>query len=116
MPLEEKKILDNEQVNNLKELFGAGFSEFLNTYFHDFEEKEKELLAEMKKNNFEMVTKIAHSIKGSSLNVGALELAGGCLEIEKAAKEKNEEKVKGEYTNLIEIYEKTKKELSKFTA
>jgi HPt (histidine-containing phosphotransfer) domain-containing protein len=79
-------LIDMTQINNLKSLFNEGFEPFLVSFYEDFESKEQQLDVAVKNNQMDMVGKIAHSLKGSSLNLGALGLANLCSKIEVASK------------------------------
>lgn len=79
-------LIDMTQINNLKSLFNEGFEPFLVSFYEDFEAKEQQLDAAVQTQQMETVSKIAHSLKGSSLNMGALGLANLCSKIEIASK------------------------------
>jgi len=79
-------LIDMTQINNLKSLFNEGFEPFLVSFYEDFESKEQELEAAIQSNQMDAVSKIAHSLKGNSLNLGALGLANLCGKIEVASK------------------------------
>lgn len=104
----DETLLDVEQIGNLRELFSDGFNEFLQTYFSDFEQKETELTVALKDKQIEEIVKIAHALKGSSLNMGASALAKICFELEMAGKRGNIEEIMSEYDALQKIYPKTK--------
>lgn len=101
-------LVDKEQIQILKQLFNVKFLEFVNTYFFDFECKEKDLSSAVKEKKFDSISRIAHSLKGSSLNMGALGLANACLQIEVASKRQRIEDVVQEYEELCKLYPKTK--------
>lgn len=104
----DEPLLDNEQVENLRQLFNDTLGDFFQTYFNDFEEKQTQLLTAIKENSLDVVVKIAHSLKGSSLNVGALALAKACFELEEAGRNKNIEKIKFQCDYIQNIFPKTK--------
>lgn len=79
-------LIDMTQINNLKSLFNEGFEPFLVSFYEDFESKERQLDAAVQNNQMDTISKIAHSLKGSSLNLGALGLAKLCSKIEVASK------------------------------
>lgn len=108
-------LLDNEQVDNLRQLFSDGFKEFVQTYFNDFEQKENELTLALKDKRIENIVKIAHALKGSSLNMGASALAKACYELEMAGKRGNIEEIMNEYDAIQKIYPKTKEAFLQIT-
>ncbi|HRE30349.1 MAG TPA: Hpt domain-containing protein, partial [Candidatus Berkiella sp.] len=109
-------LIDLKQVNNLKELFNEGFGPFLEKFYQDFEKKEQDLLSALNNNQMDTVGKIAHSIKGSSLNMGASGLAKICESIEEAISQGNLEKTKEAYTQLHQTYPKIKDQFNKISS
>lgn len=100
-------LLDSEQVNNLKEIFSEGFSDLIANYFKDFLTREQALSTAISAKNIEEATKLAHALKGSSLNVGAVKLADICSRIEMAGKQENLQVIIQEYSQLKEIFNQT---------
>lgn len=104
----DEMLLDSEQVDNLRELFGDGFNDLVQSYFKDFEEKEGELTVALKDKQISNIVKIAHALKGNSLNIGAAALAKICHDLEIAGKKGNIEEIMAEYDELQKKYPKTK--------
>jgi histidine phosphotransfer protein HptB len=105
---QDDALIDKAQLNNLKELFSEGFSEFVQTYFNDFESREKDLIKALENNELELAKKIAHALKGSSLNMGAIGLAEVCSKLEEASKQGKVDEANEKYKGLLEMYPKTK--------
>lgn len=101
-------LLDMDQINNLKEIFNHGFAEFIATFFRDFESKEKDLLTAIANRQGDNIIKIAHTLKGSSLNVGATGLAGICSRIEVAGKNGSYEEALQELKDLQHVLSQSK--------
>ena len=109
MPMNQSNaLLDQEQISNLKELFNEGLEEFLKTFMNDFEKKEKELNTVLEDKNLEQAAKIAHSLKGSSANIGAKSLAAACQQLESATKSADLQKSLEEYKSIQIIYPQVK--------
>jgi HPt (histidine-containing phosphotransfer) domain-containing protein len=108
-------LIDVNQINNLKQLFNEGFKDFIERYFNDFEKKDAELKAAFLDKKMDSVRKIAHALKGSSLSVGATQLATLCAQIETASKAGNEEEALREYHEMQLIYPKIKEAFSRHT-
>lgn len=104
----DDELVDKEQIDNLKELFSDGFSDFIQTYFNDFETKEKDLVVAINASELDNAKKIAHILKGSSLNIGAIGLAKICSKIEADCKLGKVEEILQGYQGLKETYPKTK--------
>ncbi len=96
------ELIDESQVKNLKELFNEGFDEFVLLYFNDFEKKETELFTSIQNNELDNTKKIAHALKGNSLNVGATALANKCIQLEEAS-------IKGNLSDAFEYYQELEK-------
>jgi len=105
---ESTVLLDEEQISNLKELFGEGFEGIVSTYFEDFESKSQALDAALKSKDFDVVLKLAHSLKGSSLNMGATGLANVCFQVEMASKSSNFQRIEQQNLELQKLYPQTK--------
>ncbi|MGE3319270.1 MAG: Hpt domain-containing protein [Candidatus Berkiella sp.] len=109
-------LIDMTQINNLKELFNDGFEPFLVTFYEDYEKKEQELATAIKGKQIDDVAKIAHSLKGSSLNMGALGLAKLCQKIETASKNDEETEVNQAFEELKAMYPVVKAEFNRISS
>lgn len=109
-------LIDMTQINNLKELFSDGFEPFLVTFYEDFEKKENELFTAIQNNDMVSIAKIAHSLKGSSLNMGALVLANLCQKIEAASKNHEENTVNEAFKELKAVYPVVKAEFNRISS
>ncbi|MBI2791106.1 MAG: Hpt domain-containing protein [Gammaproteobacteria bacterium] len=96
--------IDTKIVLSLKKLFNEGFDDFIALYFSDFETKERELYIYVRKSELEAARKIAHALKGNSINVGAIDLAKRCEDIEVAIKNGKEPQIIDACENLQKIY------------
>jgi HPt (histidine-containing phosphotransfer) domain-containing protein len=101
-------ILDAAQVEGLRQLFSDGFSEFVNTFLTDFEEKEKILATAIQNKDLDTIIKTAHFLKGSSLNMGATKLGHCCRDIEMAGKDNNFTEITANHNLLQKAYLETK--------
>ncbi len=97
-------LINEDQVRNLKSLFNEGFDDFILLYFDDFEKKDKELADTIQSNQLEKTKRLAHALKGNSLNVGATALADKCSAIELASLTKNKDEVLVLYHDLEKLY------------
>lgn len=103
-------LIDQEQFNTLKSLFADGFPAFLDSFYVDFEKKEQELQLALDANQLETVAKLAHALKGSSSNMGALGIANLCQTLEAASKAGNLAEMKATNANLQQLYPVVKAE------
>jgi HPt (histidine-containing phosphotransfer) domain-containing protein len=67
--------LNITQVQELKEMMEDAFDDLVATYIQDSEEKLKLLKQEVKNYDDQAICMLAHSLKGSSLNICAEDLA-----------------------------------------
>lgn len=114
--MDNQNLIDMMQINNLKSLFNDGFEPFLISFYEDFELKEKELITAISNNQMDTVSKLAHSLKGSSLNMGALGLAGLCQKIEASSKAGDLSTVSATQKELSEMYPLIKAEFNRISS
>ena len=78
--------LDQEIILSLKEIMGDEFTDLIETYIRDSQQRLDECVAAMEKQDMEGLQFAAHALKGSSANLGATGLANLCLQVETATK------------------------------
>lgn len=83
MPSED--ILDMTLVNELRDIMGEGFAALVQSYQRDVESKLAELQAALTAGEYSHLRQVAHSLKGSSGNLGALQAAAACQTLEQVA-------------------------------
>lgn len=110
------KLLDETQVNNLKSLFKEKFKDLISSYLKDVESKEKELSLQIENKELDKAMKIAHALRGSSLNIGALGVAHACEKIEIAAKTGDYHTTLEEFQSLQKIYPSVKEKYLQISA
>jgi HPt (histidine-containing phosphotransfer) domain-containing protein len=79
-PVPETSAIDSEAINNLRELNpgdgGAFLREIIAIYIEDTPKRIEDLKTSMAAGDVALFTRSAHTIKGSSANVGAFVLKG----------------------------------------
>jgi len=75
-----------ETLEQLKELLGADFGELVSAFDIDNRQHLSNLRQAIVESDSDTVAREAHSIKGASSNLGALELAEKCQLLESAGK------------------------------
>ncbi|HDL18134.1 MAG TPA: response regulator [Bacteroidetes bacterium] len=68
-------------------------AEIITVYIEDFQNQQAKLKSAVKQGDHKLIERIAHTIKGASLNMGAVAIAEIASEIEKLGKEKTLDKV-----------------------
>ena len=80
------QLLDLSTIENLKSLGNEGDTPFINTivelYFQESERLINEITENSKQNSFHQLQMNAHTLKGSSANIGAVAFSAICKEIE----------------------------------
>ncbi len=77
--------LDPETLRSLREIMQEDFAALLEAYRSDAQLRLRQMRRALTLADRDALRQAAHSFKGSSLNVGALELSDACLQMEMAA-------------------------------
>lgn len=75
-------VLDMELVTELREIMGEGFAVLVESYDRDAEQRLAALSAAVTALDRAALRQAAHSLKGSSSNLGAVSVAALCVELE----------------------------------
>ncbi|PTT25695.1 Hpt domain-containing protein [Pseudomonas sp. HMWF021] len=78
--------IDREALSVLREVMEDGYPELLDTFLADSESRLVEL---QKTADAKALSEVAHSLKGSASNMGAVRLAELCQELESEAENKS---------------------------
>lgn len=97
---EINEYLDTTTVGNLKVLFKDKLLNMANKYFDDFEKNQIKINALINEKKYNEVAKIAHGLKGNSLNMGAKKLAACCMSLEEKINDEDNNKIIVEFNNL----------------
>lgn len=110
MVYDKENLLNYEIIDNLREL-DTEESNFLSELIDIYLTESKKLFDKIKKgissNDKEMVSNNSHTLKGSSSNIGAMELSRLCAEIEKKARKGDLDGVKLLLPEMEECYNLT---------
>ena len=79
-------IIDTETLDSLAEIMGDDMSMLIETYIDDCTGKVEEICSMNVATQQDDIFKMAHSLKGSSRNVGVTEFADYCAEAERLAR------------------------------
>jgi len=74
--------VDEKKLSELTQIMGANMHELIDAFLEDMPARLGEMKAALSDHRFEEVSKIAHTLKGSSGNIGAFTLAGLLVNIE----------------------------------
>ena len=78
--------IDQDTLRELRGVLGGDFSVLVSTYLDDSGKRLAMLRDALAAADGVALRETAHSLKGSSLNIGATRLAGLCLTVEQAAR------------------------------
>lgn len=79
--------LDMDLVTELRDIMADGFVALVDSFQRDTEQRLADIREACVAGEYERLRQLAHSLKGSSGNLGAREVAAACLAIENALKE-----------------------------
>lgn len=107
-------IIDFNIINNLKEI---GDQEFLVELIDIFLGQSQDLIDEIKsgaeKKDNQIITKAAHKLKGSCLNLGAMSMGEVCQDIEHTSRDNNLSDIELKINELMSLHKETCEELIK---
>lgn len=106
-----EKHLDVAMLNELKEIMENDFLSLLETYLSDSDQRIKALSVLLETTNFEEIGQSAHSLKGSSSNIGAHVLTNYFKQIEEAVSSNQTGELTVFFTQAAEEYQHVKKHL-----
>lgn len=110
----EKSVLD-ELVNLGREIDSDLAGEVIGLFESDGEENLRELLQNIDSNQIEMAGRMAHKLKSTCANVGAIEASSICKNIEEICKnQKGLENLGKEKEKIIQAFAESKHELLEF--
>jgi len=78
----EKQVIDQKTVKQLEHLLGDNFHVLVATFEEDAIAKVSSVRHNYEKNHLAELSRVIHSLKGASLNMGAQEMASLCQRIE----------------------------------
>jgi len=108
-------ILNYKTLSDMKAAIGAVFDELIPAYIEQSDDMINSMLDLLEKKDIETLERYAHSIKSSSLNVGAEITSGYALTLEDICRnEQDNANLKSQIDLLINSYDQTKAALLEF--
>ncbi|EKF73576.1 two-component hybrid sensor and regulator [Alcanivorax hongdengensis A-11-3] len=83
--MQDVPILDNDIISELRDIMGDDFEMLVLSFQRDGEQRLAALHKALKDNDSDVLRRQAHSFKGSSGNLGALQVSRLCMTIEQHA-------------------------------
>lgn len=103
--------LDLVQLEELKDIMEEGFSDLIETYIIDSDEKIAKLSMLINDSDANIISEIAHSLKGSSLNISAQQLGAYFKVIEDQGRENDLNNIKINFEKASSEYQLVKAQL-----
>ncbi|WP_439134315.1 Hpt domain-containing protein [Pseudomaricurvus sp.] len=85
------EVIDTETIVMLKEVMGEDFQELVTTFLDDCQVRIPELCEQLAAGDADALRQTAHSLKGSSGNLGATTMSELCFHVETKAKQQQTE-------------------------
>jgi len=104
--------LDHELLSELVEIMGEDMQLLINSYLDDTKEKLVTMNQLQVSAQQDDIYRLAHSLKGSSRNVGVVDFANYCEEIEKLAREGQLTELLFDLSKFDSLFEKASSQLS----
>ena len=102
--------VDQEYIQQLKEIMGDDFSTLITTYLTDTRQRLNEIESSYRVQDFESLNRNLHTLKGSSDNVGAKEMACICAQLERV--DETSAAVESEIKHLADCFLLVEKDFS----
>jgi HPt (histidine-containing phosphotransfer) domain-containing protein len=106
--MSQTDLLNVDALSLFVEMGKDMVTSLVNLYIKDSHEQTDHLLQQLKANHTEEALKNAHSMKGSSFNIGANAMGETCLQIEKLIKENKLSDAETLAESLPELLEQTR--------
>ncbi len=103
--------MDKDMINTLKDMGADIFVELIQLYLEEAPNQIAEIKQQFASGNAKAMGEAAHSLKGSSLNLGANHLADICKQIELKGKRGDLSALEGLLDQLDQQYQEVQKEL-----
>ncbi|GLS27697.1 Hpt domain-containing protein [Marinibactrum halimedae] len=107
--------LDESVIDTLREIMGQEFNDLIQAYRIDCQTRISALKQELSEDNCDGVRRAAHSLKGSSGNVGASHMQELCLALETSAKNEDLSSAPEMIANIESEYQNIESDLNVIT-
>jgi len=104
-------VIDMDTLNELKEIMEDDFDDLINTFIADGQDQLDNLQSAIADSVTADIRRIAHTLKGSSANLGAHALSESCKVLEHNAAEENLTEADMQFSTIKSEYELVKSAL-----
>ncbi len=109
--VQEREVLDPLVIRELQELLGEQFDGLVSNYLEDADRHISTMVGFARQDELEQLSGTAHTLKGSSANVGALGLAQACDELRQAVTARRTDLLPAMLERVNREYEMVKRQL-----
>lgn len=107
-------VVDDEVLSMLKEVMADEFPVLLDTFITDARQRISQLESFVQEREWELIRGNAHSLKGSSSNIGATDLSEVSLLLEQRGREQSDEGIDQLVVDLKSSYQEVEKALNNY--
>ena len=111
------EVLDLEVIDRLRELGGEDQPELvfdlIRLFLTDAHDRLAEMRRALREGDLDAIARIAHTLKGSSGSLGAVQLAEVCREVEELARRSPDLELEAKARSCFETYERTEEALKR---
>lgn len=109
-PADKEQVLRQDILDALSDFIGsAPFGRYLSEYIDNTSKNIQSIGIAIASDDEERIRHLAHKLKGSSGNIGALKLAWNCVELEAlTVEDQSQELLKRQYQKLEQVFQVTK--------
>jgi len=108
MSIIDPNLLDAETISTFLEMGNEVIASLVDLYIDNSTGEIENMVQAARDGSMDNIKKVAHSLKGASLNMGASAMGRLCLEIERNARENNLEGVREQINRLSGLLESTR--------
>ncbi len=112
--MNEQQHIDHDALAELRDVMEEEFVILVNTFIQDSDDRLRQLRESAEAADPEDVRKVAHSFKGSCINIGAPELADRCREAEQRGRDEDLSDIDACISGIENELETVREELVRF--
>lgn len=109
-------LVQQEHIQMLKEIMEDDFAHLIEVYLRDGASNLKAIEKGLQEGDCETVFQAAHSLKGSSSNLGVDAIAGSCLDIEMKGRAGELDGLQEKLQEMKDLFPQVEAELLSYTA
>jgi len=115
-PADKEKVLKQDILEALSDFIGSGpLGRYLSDYIDNTSKNIQRIAMAIALDDEARIRHLAHKLKGSSGNIGALKLAWNCVELEAlTVEDKSQEVLKQQFEKLEQVFQVTSEAIKQY--